>query len=258
MAITLVWMYRNQVHTLLLNKNLPICLSVLYWNNKLVRLKEFQITFLFTKRANLYRKSNVFIVRKSFVFLTVNNNLDENIFFFSAEVLDEQNRIYTKEDDRFLGLKLRACVTTKKIEEKVDKTIETPIEFEKIEKSNESENIDSENTEEDDEEKAKTIEKIENVENIEKVENVENVENVEKVENVETVEKIEKVENVENVEKAENVDDVKSKKVEVEEKFEKEESKKSELKSDGDEEVHDEADDIMNKIKEWYQEGKPF
>ncbi len=121
--------------------------------------------------------------------------------------------------------------------------METPIENEKIEKSNESENIDSENTEEDDEEKAKTIEHVENVEMVENVEKVENVENVEKAE---------------NVEKSENVDDVKSKKVEVEEKFEKEESKKSELKNDGDEEVHDEADDIMNKIKEWYQEGKPF
>jgi hypothetical protein len=183
----------------------------------------------------------------------VNNDLDKNLFlifknfqkfiFFSAEVLDEQNRIYTKEDDRFLALKLRACVKTKKTDEKVDKTMETPIENEKIEKSNESENIDSENTEGDDEEKAKTIENVENVEMVENVEKVENVENMEKAE---------------NVEKSENVDDVKSKKVEVEEKFEKEESKKSELKNDGDEEVHDEADDIMNKIKEWYQEGNPF
>ncbi len=79
----------------------------------------------------------------------------------------------------------------------------------------------SEKTEKDDEEKAKTIEKVENVEDKKN----------KKVEN-------EKVENG-KVEKGD------------------EESKKSEMKnSGGDDDVHGEADEIINKIKEWYQEGK--
>ena len=152
-------------------------------------------------------------------------------FSFSAEVLDEANRIYTKEDDRFLGLKLRACVKPKKVEEKVDKRVETPnVENEKNEKLKESEIVDRENSKEDDEEieKSKNEEKAENVEKVEKVKN----------------------------KKSENVDDEKAKDEDVE-KVENEdlELDKSEMKNAGDEEVHGDADEIINKIKEWYQEG---
>ena len=38
--------------------------------------------------------------------------LNRNIFAFSAEVLDENNNIYTHEDDVFEGLKLKACVAS--------------------------------------------------------------------------------------------------------------------------------------------------
>ena len=31
-------------------------------------------------------------------------------FFYSAEILDANNRIYTHEDDEFYGLKIKACV----------------------------------------------------------------------------------------------------------------------------------------------------
>ena len=45
---------------------------------------------------------------KYLYFLCVNRN----VFAFSAEVLDENNNIYTHEDDIFEGLKLKACVAS--------------------------------------------------------------------------------------------------------------------------------------------------
>jgi hypothetical protein len=49
------------------------------------------------------------------------------VSFFSAEVLDSENKIYTKEDDRFEGLKLKACVRPLKIEEQTNEKAEEQV-----------------------------------------------------------------------------------------------------------------------------------
>ena len=125
------------------------------------------------------------------------------VSFFSAEVLDSENKIYTKEDDRFEGLKLKACVRPLKIEEQVDEKAEEQVD-EKTE-----ENVDE-----------KTEEKVD-----------------EKTEEKTDVKLI-------AIEESETKDDVETL-----------ESSSAGTKSEHDDNVLD-AEEIYNKIKEWYQEGE--
>jgi hypothetical protein len=117
------------------------------------------------------------------------------VSFFSAEVLDTENKIYTKEDDRFEGLKLKACVRPLKIEEQVNEKAEEQVDEKAEEKTEE---ITEEKTD------VKLI----------------------------------------AIEESETKDDVESL-----------ESASADTKSEHEENGLD-AEEIYNKIKEWYQEGE--
>ena len=69
----------------------------------------------------------------------------------SAEVLDTTNKIYTKEDDRFVGLKLKACVrpilveksspNTEKLVESAEKSTDQDAQNTELKIENENEEV---------------------------------------------------------------------------------------------------------------------
>jgi len=143
-------------------------------------------------------------------------------FSFSAEILDSINKIYTKEDDRFLGLSIKSCVRATKVDKKTDN-------LEKEARNN-------------DKEKTDTVEKIDDDK---KPDNNEKVDTKEKADDNKKADKDEKVDSKEKTDS-----DEKDEKTDRSEK----------LDNPGQVTPANETDELAkhfyNKIRELYQDGK--